>query len=167
QGDRILANGHDQLSVFGLLGESSDADLRDWIRQLIGQGLLEQDGGEYPVLKLNASSWEVMRGEREARLVQIARPGKKGRKRASNLAGVPPDGFDAALFEKLRSTRSLVARERHVPAYVVFGDRTLLELASRKPRSLEEFESIHGVGEKKLRDLAPRFLEVIVQHENG
>jgi len=163
--DRIVANGHDQLSVFGMLAESSEADLRDWIRQLIGQGLLEQDGGEYPVLKLNASSWEVMRGERSARLVQIARPAKKERKRAAKFADASWEGVDQSLFEKLRAMRGAIAKERHVPAYVVFGDVTLRELARRKPLSIAQIGTIHGIGETKLRDLAPRFLEVIVAHE--
>ncbi|MFA6957178.1 MAG: DNA helicase RecQ [Thermoanaerobaculia bacterium] len=164
-GERIVANQHDKLSVFGLLDDCTDADLRDWIRQLIGQGLLEQDGGEYPVLKLNASSWEVLRGERSARLVQIARPAKKERKRAAKFADASWEGVDQALFEKLRLMRGAIAKERHVPAYVVFGDVTLRELARRRPLSLGEIGTIHGIGEAKLRDLAPRFLEVIVAHE--
>ena len=67
----------------------------------------------------------------------------------------------------MRAARSIIAKERRVPAYVVFGDVTLRELARRKPGSLGEFEGIPGVGEKKLNDLAPRFLEVILEHEGG
>ena len=160
-GERIVANQHDKLRVFGLLDACSDADLRDWIRQLIGQGLLEQDGGEYPVLKLNAASWEVMRGARAARLVQIARPAKRERKRAAKFAGAAWDGVDQALFEKLRAARLEMAKENRVPAYVVAPDRTLLELAARRPRTRAELSGVHGMGPARIDAYGDRFVEVI------
>ena len=77
--------------------------MRDWIYQLIGQGVLVQVGDEYPILKLNAASWEVMQGQRSVRLVQIVRGRKGERSRAAKLELAPLQGGDLELFEALRS----------------------------------------------------------------
>jgi len=90
--ENVRKRGHDKLSTFGLLRAHSDPDLRDWVYQLIGQEVLMQVGTEYPLLKLNASSWDVMRGQRTVRLVQLARrkkgerPENRGRRRTRGRA---------------------------------------------------------------------------------
>src|SRR5262249_29767420 len=71
--EAVRRRGHDQLSTFGLLRERDKADVRDWVHQLIAQGVLLQVGDEYPLLKLNAGSWEVMKGQRQAKLLQMVR----------------------------------------------------------------------------------------------
>src|SRR5205085_5705243 len=113
--DAIRRRGHEQLSTYGLLREHSKADLRDWIYQLIGQEVLLQATGEYPVLQLNPASWEVMKGRREVRLVQTAR---KESARPSKAERVSWDGVDRELFETLRGVRRQLAEERQVPPYV-------------------------------------------------
>jgi ATP-dependent DNA helicase RecQ len=161
--ERIRGNRHDQLSVWGLLKDVPVAVLRDWMWQLIGQGVLAQSDGEYPLLQLNDGSREVMRGEREVRLVQMARAKKKERRRGAGRTEAPLASGDQALFDRLRDLRREIAGELGVPAYVVFGDRTLKELAAVKPRSLDGMLEVHGIGEAKLEKFGERFLAEIVE----
>jgi ATP-dependent DNA helicase RecQ len=163
QTENVRRRGHDKLSTFGILTESSKADLRDWIYQLIGQELLLQTNDEYPKLNLNAASWELMRGRGEVRLVQLARR-KRGERVARPATTDEPAEVDAGLFEALKALRREIARERQVPAFVIFGDRTLLEMARFRPATEAELRPLYGIGEAKLRDFGTRFLHVIRQH---
>jgi ATP-dependent DNA helicase RecQ len=162
--ERIKRLQHDQLTTFGLLKEYSQADLRGFIHQLIGQGVLAQSEDEFPVLKLNPASWEVMKNERPVRLLQPAKRKKDESPRKSKADTVSWEGVDRDLFEVLRGLRRQLANEKHVPPYVVFTDDTLRELARMRPSSLENMRRIYGVGDAKLRDFGPRFLPVIVEH---
>ncbi len=156
--DRIHSLGHDRLSTYGLLSEHGQAELRDWIYQLIGHGLLEQDGDRYPVLKLTEASRRVLRGEENVRLVQIAR---KERRRKSKSESESWEGVDEALFESLRKFRRELAASRGVPPYIILGDRSLRELARLRPRTLTQLREVYGIGEKKLSDLGERILAVV------
>jgi ATP-dependent DNA helicase RecQ len=157
--------GHDKLTTYGLLKDHSEPDLRDWLYQLIGQGVLEQTEDEYPKLRLTDGSWEVMRGEREVRLVRLVRRKKGERPAKAAVAEIAWEGVDPAAFELLRQWRRNVAIERAVPAYVVFTDNTLRELARRRPQRLEELRGIHGIGEAKLKDYGPGLLEALAKLE--
>jgi ATP-dependent DNA helicase RecQ len=164
KGENILKRGHDKLTTYGLLREHGKADARDWVYQLIGQGVLLQVGGEYPLLKLNEHSWQVMRGQRPVRLVQMKRRKKGERPEKSKAAEASWEGVDEALFEALRGLRREIAIERDVPPYVVFGDATLRELARVRPSTPERMRAVYGIGETKLRDFGPRFLALIADH---
>src|SRR5207249_3921758 len=147
--------GHDKLSTFGIL-KAGKADVRDWVYQLLGQGVLLQVGDEYPVLKLNAASWEVMKGQRTVRLVQLAR-GKKAEKTRADV--VSWEGIDPGLFEKLRRLRYDLAQAAGVKAaYVIFDDKTLRQLTRVRPSTPERMLRISGVGETKLRKYGDQFL---------
>lgn len=74
------------------------------------------------------------------------------------------EDFDRSLFEEFRKLRRELATERRVPPYVIFSDRTLQELASRRPKTLIEMRQIHGIGDAKLHDFAPQFLSLLNQH---
>jgi ATP-dependent DNA helicase RecQ len=162
--ENVRKRGHEKLSTFGLLGEHSDHDVRDWIYQLIGQEVLVQTEDEYPKLRLNAGSWEVMRGQRTVRLVRLVRR-KKGEKAGRTLLDATSwQGVDETLFEALRTLRRNLAGERQVPPYVIFSDATLRELARVRPTTLEKMRLIYGVGDMKLRDFGPAFLTVIAEH---
>jgi len=156
--ERIERLGHDRLTTFGILKNETKKQIRDWIRQLVGQQLLDQVGAEYPVLKLNAASWEVMRSQRPARLARLARKERKER-----IAAAPTswEGVDAALFGALRRLRRQIAEEIKKPPYVVFNDATLREMARLRPTTPEKMLRITGVGDVKLRAFGERFLEVI------
>src|SRR5262249_16385525 len=121
--ERVQKYRHDQLSTFSLLRDVSARDLRDWIYQLISQGVLQQSTDEYPVLQLNRSAWEVMKGTRSVRLLRPLRRKKGERVKESRAQEISWEGVDRDLFEVLRRLRRQLAEELAKPAYVIFGDR--------------------------------------------
>jgi len=168
--DKIARFGHDKLSTYGLLRDRNKADIRDWIYQLISQKVLVQNdlvlpsGDKVPLLGLSEASWEVMRGQRQVRLLQLVRR-KRGEKAEKSRAEVASwDGVDRGLFEVLRSLRREYAVAIGKPAYVVFSDDTLREMARLRPKSLEAMRLVRGVGDNKLRDFGDRFLRAIVDY---
>jgi ATP-dependent DNA helicase RecQ len=160
----VRRRGHDQLSTFGLLKENDKAELREWIYQLIGQGLLLQVGDEYPILKLNDASWEILKNQRKARLFQIARRTGGERPAKSRADTSSWEGVDTVLFESLRVARKKLADQSNVPPYIVFSDATLRALARVRPSSMLKMRLVHGIGEAKLRDFGEEFLQLIGDH---
>jgi ATP-dependent DNA helicase RecQ len=152
---RIRQWRHDQVSTYGLLAETPRKSVLNLIYQLVDQGLIERSDGDRPILELNSRSWEVLRGERTVQLQQTraSKTPKRSRAEAESWEGV-----DRELFESLRELRRDLASERGVPAYMIFGDATLRELARLRPTNLEDFRTIRGVGEKKLQDLGGGFV---------
>jgi ATP-dependent DNA helicase RecQ len=162
--ENIRKYGHEKLTTFGLLKGHSKADVRDWVYQLIGQGVLLQVGDEYPLLRLNDASWEVMRGQRQVRLIQLVRRKKGERPEKTKVETISWEGVDRDLFEMLRRLRRDLARDRNVSAFIIFEDKTLRELARMRPSTLERMRLIPGVGEKRLRDFGSLFLTLIAEH---
>jgi ATP-dependent DNA helicase RecQ len=147
---------HEQLSTYGLLEDTDRKTLTTILYQLIDDGLLERTADERPVLRLNAASREVLRGARAVRLLQPKLKVKKTRFDETSWEGV-----DHGLFEALRALRRELADERGVPAYVLFSDATLRDMARARPGSAAALLDVRGVGERKLADLGERFLEEI------
>ncbi len=138
--------------------------MRDWIFQLIGQGVLVQTGEEYPILRLNDASWEVMRKERSVRLLQPVKRAKEERAAKSRADTTSWEGVDRDLFEELRQLRLTLADLQEVPPYIIFSDATLRELARIRPSNLDNMKLIYGVGNTKLRDYGNQFLQIILRH---
>ena len=165
--EMISRYNHDELSTYALMKEYSEHDIRDWTYQLIRQGLLQQDivtgfsGQKFPVLKLNELSREVLTQKRSVRLLQPVQRKRGEKARTAPKGKTSLQDVDQDLFEEFRKLRRELATERRVPPYVIFSDKTLQELASRKPKSLSEMRQIHGVGDVKLKDFGPLFLEVL------
>jgi ATP-dependent DNA helicase RecQ len=159
--ENVRKRGHDKLTTFGLLKGRSKADVRDWVYQLMGQGVLLQVGDEYPLLHLNDASWEVMRGQRPVRLIQLVRRKKGEKPEKSRVETTSWEGVDRELFEALRRLRRDLARDRQVSPFIVFTDNTLRELARIRPSTFERMRLIPGVGDKRLRDFGAQFLAVI------
>jgi ATP-dependent DNA helicase RecQ len=156
---------HEQLSTFGLLKAESEAQLRDWVDQLLDQKVLWIDQREqFSLLRLNAASWEVMRGRRLVRLVRSVRLDKVKRSKADAVSW---EGVDTGLFEALRALRRQLAEERQVPPYVVFSDATLRELARLRPSTPERLRQVYGVGEVKLATFGEQFLDCIRSYSRG
>ncbi|TIW26073.1 MAG: ATP-dependent DNA helicase RecQ, partial [Mesorhizobium sp.] len=88
----------------------------------------------------------------------------RGKARSAEGGGADMEGVDAALLATLKTLRLRLAKERQVPAYVVFSDRTLIDMADRRPRDLDAFAEVNGVGEAKLREFGEVFLEAIAGH---
>jgi ATP-dependent DNA helicase RecQ len=165
--EKVRKFGHDQLTTYGLLEDRSKADVRDWIHQLVSQKVLAQEalvlssGDRVPILKLNAASWQVMRGQRPVRLLQLVRR-KKGQKAEKSQADeVSWEGVDRGLFEALREVRRRLAVEGQKAPYLIFGDATLRELARVRPSTPEKMRLLYGVGESKLRDYGATFLAAV------
>jgi ATP-dependent DNA helicase RecQ len=159
--ENVRKRGHDKLTTFGLLKGHGKADVRDWIYQMIGQGVLLQVGDEYPLLRLNDASWEVMRGQRQVRLVQLVRRKKGEKPEKSRVDTTSWEGVDRELFEALRRLRRQLAADRQVSPFIVFTDNTLRELARVRPSTLDRMRLIPGVGDKRLRDFGALILPVI------
>jgi ATP-dependent DNA helicase RecQ len=168
--EKVRKFGHEKLTTYGLLRDKNKDDVRDWIYQLISQQVLRQhdlllpSGDKVSLLGLTEGSWEVMRGQRSVRLVQLVRRKKGERAPRSGADTVSWEGVDRELFDSLRSTRSKLAEERSVPPYIIFTDSTLRELARVRPSTLERMRYISGIGDAKLRDYGDRFLQIIRQH---
>jgi ATP-dependent DNA helicase RecQ len=143
---RILENRHDDLSTYGLLRDRDKRTVHDWIEQLAGQGYLEKTG-EYNVLSITADGLRLLKGETTPRLLRPTR--KPERQRTAKVAVESWEGVDKGLFEALRTLRASLARERGVPAYVIFGDATLRDMARRRPSTRERLLDIRGVGQTK------------------
>ncbi|MBU4335302.1 MAG: DNA helicase RecQ [Actinobacteria bacterium] len=148
---RVTQLGHDGLSTFGIGEDLADGEWRTVVRQLLAARLLDVDSDGYGTLRLTEGSAAVLRGEREVRLRREApRTTKAARApRAATAAADLADG-DVGTFDRLRAWRAGVAREQGVPAYVVFHDATLREVATRRPTSLDQLAGISGVGATKL-----------------
>ena len=157
--ERIRAAQHHKLSTWGLLGDFRKQDVRQWIEQLVTQGYLVKDG-EYNTLRVTTSGRELLRGERTPTLL---RPTKAGKSRSAG-DGDPWEGVDRELFDELRQLRRELAEERGVPAYIVFGDATLRDMARHRPSMLSGMLEVRGVGEKKLADVGQAFLDRIVEY---
>ncbi|MEU5221208.1 DNA helicase RecQ [Streptomyces toyocaensis] len=152
---KVIQFDHDQLSVFGIGEELSEAEWRGVVRQLLAQGLLAVEG-EYGTLVLTGESGAVLRREREVPLRKEPKKpaadrgtSSRGERKAKAAAAELPEELQPA-FEALRAWRAEQAREQGVPAYVIFHDATLREIATVWPTSVAELGGISGVGEKKL-----------------
>ena len=157
--ERVRRWRHEKLTTYGLMKGTNRKTLTNMLYQLIDGGLLERTAEERPVLRLNETSWEVLRGKRAVRLLQPKAEVQKTRFAAESWEGVDHD-----LFDSLRILRRKVADERNVPAYVLFSDATLREMARVRPGSPSALLGIRGVGERKLADLGQRFLELIATY---
>jgi ATP-dependent DNA helicase RecQ len=155
--ERMRRWGHEKLSTYGILKDLPRKTLTNLVYQLVDAGMLERSPGDRPALKLNAMSWEVMRGQRAVTLQQA----KQSKSKRTRLEEISWRDVDEALFEALRKLRREIAAERGVPAYVILHDATLRELASAKPTTIDELRRFRGIGEKKLADLGTRVLECI------
>jgi ATP-dependent DNA helicase RecQ len=152
---------HEQLSTYGLLKEMPRKTVSNAIYQLVDAGLLERTAGDRPVLKLNALSWEVMRGQRPVKLIEA----KQLKAARTPLEQASWQEVDEPLFDSLRSLRREIAAERGVAAFVILHDSTLRELARLRPLSTEALRLVRGLGERKLADFGARFIACIKAHE--
>jgi ATP-dependent DNA helicase RecQ len=161
---------HDELSTFGILSSHSKGELRDWIDQMVGLGVLDrfnivmQSGFNFPAIILNEESWKVMRNQRSVKLVQPMRSTKEMKAKRLKIADESWQGIDKDLFEKLRAIRTRIAKERSWQAFMVFSDATLREMAAAKPSTLVQMSRIKGVGNAKLENFGEEFLQVINEH---
>jgi ATP-dependent DNA helicase RecQ len=164
--ERVRQRGHDTLTTFGIGAALSEAEWRAVFRQLIALGLLAVDHGGHGALVLTAASRPVLKGEQNVTLRRYTKP-KRGRdsggarsgERTDPTAGMSPR--QRARWDRLRAWRSETAKADGVPAYVIFHDATLAELARTAAISLAELRGIPGLGARKFERFGEELLEII------
>ena len=164
ESERVRQWKHDQLSTFGIGCERGEAEWRALLRQAIAAGLVTVEHEEYNALRLTEEARPVLRGERKIMLRQYRKPAVQRKERA-------PRGFaeaslapaELALFERLRWWRMETARQQNLPAYVIFQDATLREIALRKPSSLEDLRTIAGIGSKRLETWGEQIVALVTE----
>ncbi len=159
---RIIELGHDQLSTYDLLSEYRLRDVCQWIEQLVGQGYARKSG-EYNVVQVTEAGWQVLRGSKTPRLLKPA----AGPEKTARVAKESWHEVDRGLFEHLRGVRRELAEALGVPAFVIFGDAALRDMARRRPCTPEDFLCVHGVGREKGRRYGKKFVGEIQQYLRG
>jgi ATP-dependent DNA helicase RecQ len=166
-GNRTERTGsHENLAVFGIGAGRKKEEWQSLIRQMTGAGLLRHDMQGYGGLEIADKGHALLRGEAkfESRPFEPrARPKREAR--AERFAAQPED--NRVLIASLKALRLRLARERRVPPYVIFSDRSLIDMAERRPKNDYEFGQVHGVGAAKLKDFAAIFLREIAQHDSA
>jgi len=163
---KVAEYGHDRLTVFGVGDDLREAEWRGVARQLLAQGLLGVEG-DYNVLRLTTASPSVLRKEREIRFRREPERVKAPRAARTARRGAPGPDADsltpetAKVFERLREWRAGAAREQGVPAYVIFHNATLRQIATEHPSSLGGLAAVNGVGEHKLQKYGQQILDVL------
>jgi ATP-dependent DNA helicase RecQ len=156
--EAIERHGHDQLKTFGVGKDRTAADWRGVLRQLQSGGLIERDWNDRYRLNLTEEGWRVLRGQAPFALREDVINGK-ARRRSRTMAAASE--ANAELLAALKALRGAIAAAQKQPAYVIFPDRTLLEMAKERPNGLDELAGIHGVGAVKLQKYGSAFLAVI------
>jgi ATP-dependent DNA helicase RecQ len=158
--EKVLRWNHQTLSTYGI---GADMDRKDWAtigRELLRQGYLQQSGNEFPVVEVTPSG---LRALRSRKIIMLARPMSR-RKTKPPPRRTGEIECDEALFGRLRAVRKRLADERGVPAYVIFGDATLREMARRYPATEEAFAAVFGVGQRKLQEFGDVFVAEIAAY---
>src|SRR3984885_5060768 len=167
--EAIQKFGHERLPTFGVGKEFGKQEWRSIFRQLHGAGIVALDITGYGTWSVTDSGRSVLKGTTNVTLRKdTLKSGRKTARAAANAAALAEgEAGDGALFEALRQRRSELAKAQGVAAYVVFADKTLIDMARRKPATAAEMSAVHGVGEAKLRQYGEVFLDVIRQHAAG
>jgi ATP-dependent DNA helicase RecQ len=160
---RVLENEHEKLTVFGIGLDLTDQAWRSVLRQLLAHGLLVVDQEGYGTLALTEESRAVLKGERTLMLRREAE--RTTRSTTTKSKVLQPDLPSGAqrIFEALRRWRSEIARSHGVPAYVIFNDATLREIALTRPDRLEDLSHVNGVGVRKLESYGELILACIAE----
>ncbi|NJL65945.1 MAG: DNA helicase RecQ [Oscillatoriales cyanobacterium RU_3_3] len=151
---KVLQYQHDQLSTYGIGKDRSADEWKTLARSLLHQGLLEERTDGFPTLKLNDRSWEIMKRQRTFEMAVEPKRDVPGKTRSLAVEV-------STLFALLRTLRKQIADEQQVPPYVVFPDKSLMDMAEKRPQNLSEFEDVHGVGRNKRDKYGQVFLEAI------
>jgi len=162
--ERIRKFGHDRVSTYGAGTAHGAKDWQSLIRQLVAGGFLDLDIQGFGGLSVSDRGKALLAGEVGFRYRQdsLRRERKAKTARSTSAQTESMSGPELRLFKALKQLRSEIAREGNVPAYVVFTDRSLADMAAKRPTSKESFASIHGVGQAKLEKFAAPFIDLIL-----
>lgn len=163
---KVLERKHDELSVFGI---GKDQPKEHWdiiLRQLMNMNYVSIKDWEYRSLYLNQKSLEILTGGQKLQLrKQKLAPTKSDKKETSRTRDIKHDRHD--LFEALRNLRNSIAKEKKLPSYIIFNDKSLHDMCHLLPRDEDEFLMVHGVGQSKFESYGEAFLEVIGEYIDG
>ncbi len=158
--DAIRRNGHDSIKTFGAGADRSKHEWASILRQLFAAGALATASDEHGGFALTQKGADILRGRETMRLRSdpLTPRERKARRGAANEGGAAPD---ERVLTALKRKRLELAREEGVPAFVIFADRTLIDMAARRPATLDDMLAVHGVGERKLARYGDAFLEAL------
>ncbi len=158
--ERILRNSHDKLSVFGIGKDLAVTQWKGLFRQLIAAGHLTGDDEGHGTLALTGRARPVLRGE-DKFLMRIARQAPKAKQKRETKTSLKVGSGDESLFAALKALRLRLAGDAKLPPYVIAQDRTLIELAEKRPKTEAELHDITGLGASKIKRYGASFLETI------
>ena len=158
---RVLERSHHTLKLFGIAKDRSRKEIQEIAELLIAEGIIHRTSGEYPTLSVTDNGFRILRERQRITLSRPKRSARRTRTARPKPTKVESDGYDDDLFQMLRKLRLRIASEQDVPAFVVFYDTTLRDMARIVPTNLEEFGRVSGVGNSKLRQYGDRFLAAI------
>jgi len=164
--EKIVASGHHRLHAFGSGAARKKEEWRTLIRQLASNGFLHHDAAGFGGLSLTEDGRALLRGEKPFLCRKDVPRGAVRKDRAAQIASALTDE-QAALLASLKKLRFTLAARRHLPAYLIFSDKTLIEMARSTPRNLREFAMVSGVGTSKLRDFGQVFVDAIAAHRGA
>ena len=161
--DRIQRFGHDKQSTFGIGDKLSKNEWQNIFRQLVSQNLLMVDVNEHNGIKITEKGFLFLKKKESVNFRKLTEKQKAKKEKSGKKSKVVLDNdLDQSLYENLRTARQQMAKKRRVPAYVIFNDKTLIELAQARPQSFEEMLGISGIGEAKLKKFGQTLLDVIL-----
>ncbi|WP_323768108.1 DNA helicase RecQ [Antarctobacter sp.] len=156
--DKIRQRGHDSLPTYGVGKDLSRGQWQAVFRQMMGHDLMRPDAERHGALVMTDRARPILRGEEAISLRKDA-VARATERRPAVKELVPEE--DAPLFSALKAKRTALAREAQVPPYLIFPDRTLIEMAEKRPASLDDMARVNGIGAKKLERYGAAFLEVL------
>jgi len=160
--EKIENMGHNNLSTFAMMADESELFIRHMIEQLVGQGFLDKDE-KFSTLSVTGTGNMLLQGKTSLVLAKplIASKKKESKRKAAKRKASEWADVDEDLFQLLREKRAEISQRKGVPAYIIFSDKTLIDMATKKPLTHEAFSELYGVGEKKLNTYADIFIKVI------
>lgn len=159
--NRISQNRHESLSTFGIGNEHTNSEWKNIFRQLIGHGYLDVKADQFGAVALTEKARPLLKGDTTLNLRKLR---KSSTKTASSQRSVLRD-IDEELFEALRQLRLELSRKENVPPYVIFHDKTLVDMSRKRPQNLQEMTTISGMGQKKIDKFGADFLQLIQQFD--
>lgn len=157
---RIEQMNFDELSTYGIMSDYTDSDIKDMISIMISEDYLKVGGDQYPILEFTGKTSELLKGQTTLAIrKQLKQEPTHKTKAMENI-----ENYDAQLFEKLRGLRTTIAQEIGKPPFVVFTDRSLIDMSAKFPQTDEAFLATNGVGEAKLAEYGEQFLSVIKEY---
>ena len=160
----VRTRGHRDLSVFGVARDSDSDELKRLVRSLVAKGLLVQQGTGFPTLAVSEEGRTLLKDREQLILTRPKRAEVSEPKISDHRASEGETIYDTKLLDELAALRLRIATERNVPAYVIFGNKTLQQMAFHIPQGEVEFSKISGVGDAKLREFSEPFLKVITDY---